>query len=61
MQGMTLMRQTTRQQKGNTSTVFYSWPIEEMISHKKITPALANMDVDVSCNFRMNDAVLMLR
>lgn len=60
IQGVTLMRQTIRQQKGNTSTVFCSWPIEEMISHKKITPALATLDVDVSCNLTMIDAVAML-
>ena len=60
IQGVTLMRQTIRQQKENTSTVFCSWPIEEMISHKKITPALATLDVDVSCKLTMIDAVAML-
>ncbi len=60
IQGVTLMRQTIRQQKGNTSTVFCSWPIEEMISHKKITPALATLDVDVTCKLMMIDTVVLL-
>jgi len=60
IQGVTLMRQTIRQQKGNTSTVFCSWPIEEMISHKKITLALATLNVDVSCKLTMIDVSVLL-
>jgi len=54
------MRHTTGQQKGNTSTAFCSWPIEEMISHKMITPTLANLDVVISCKLVMSDTVAML-
>jgi len=60
IQGVTLMKQTIRQQKGNTSTVFCSWPIEEMISHKKITLALATLNVDVSCKLTMIDVIVLL-
>ncbi len=48
-----LLRQITKQEKGNTSTVVYSSPLEEMASHKKITPALAAKDVDITCKLTM--------
>ncbi len=57
---MSSLRQTTRQEKGNTSTVVYSSPLEEMISHKRITPALATMDVDITCRLTMIETFALL-
>jgi len=54
------LRQTTRQAKGNTSTVVYSLPLEEMISHQKITPALATMDVDIICKLTVIEAFALV-
>jgi len=54
------LRQTTRQEKGNTSAVVYSLPLEEMISHKKITPAPAAMDVDIICKLTMIEAFALV-
>jgi len=54
------LRQTTKQEKGNTSTVVYSSLLEEMISHKKITPALATMDVDIICKLTMIGAFALV-
>jgi hypothetical protein len=47
-------------EEGNTSTVVCSSPLEEMISHKKITPALATMDVDIICKLTMIEAFVLV-
>jgi hypothetical protein len=54
------LRQTIEQQKGNTSTVFCSRPIEEMISHKTSTPTLATSDVEITCRLTMIETFVML-